>query len=161
MIDRRTCLLIMLLAIVLIVVAAFIGKTVPVEFSRINNRSAMNEDSTASKRLAIINAAVRAKPPHDAFEYTGGFENPFKRWNAPNLNNNRRREASPPRTMLSLKGILMKEQRPLAILENPMGETFIRGVGEKALDQLIVSISDNRVVMRDHLGTYELSVKEN
>lgn len=159
MIDRRTNLLIMLMAAVFIAAAFFIGNTLPSGFSHINSSSILNHDSTVSDRLALINAAVQSTPPQNTFEYTGGFENPFRQWNRANLYSDQHRQAKPPRTMLSLKGILMKE-RPLAILENSMGETFIRGIGEKALDQLIVSISNNRVTMRDHLGTYELSVKE-
>ncbi|MBN1577903.1 MAG: hypothetical protein JW913_15190 [Chitinispirillaceae bacterium] len=161
MMSRRTSLLLLFLSILTLSAAFYIGIPLTDTFSRIGRSYAAGDDSATSERLALINSAVRAVPRKHTFEYTGGFENPFKLWKSAQMYNRnaQRRTAKQPRTRLLLKGILLKD-RPLAILENAAGETFIRGVGEKVLEQSIVSISDDRVTLRDHVGTYELIVEE-
>ncbi len=63
------------------------------------------------------------------------------------------------REKLKLKGFLLKD-KPLAILENNFGQTFICGVGEQAGEQTVVKISREEVVVKDEHGTYSLSVGE-
>ncbi len=161
MIDRRTESLLLLASLLFLVVTFFIGSEIPSEFSILGRPVGQVEDSTAASRLKLINSALGEGPRVDFFEYTGGFENPFR-----NIRQARRStgpadtSAQSPREKLSLKGILIKE-KPLAILEDGMGETYIRGIGEKALEQTITAISDNSVTLRDRRGIYELTVEEN
>ncbi|MBN1309426.1 MAG: hypothetical protein JXA18_16015 [Chitinispirillaceae bacterium] len=161
MIRRRAVLQVLLLSILVLSAALYVGSPLPGAFSRIGGRDAAVDAATTSERLALIDSALRTVPAKHTFEYTGGFENPFRQWRSAPLSG---RTAQPrnkqlSRNRLQLKGILLKE-RPLAILEDGTGETFIRGVGEKAVGQSIVSIADNRVTLRDHVGTYELIVEE-
>ena len=161
MIDQRTSLIIFSLSAAFIIAACLVGNDLSTELSLFERRSSSSMDSTESERLTLIDSAVHSLPDRNVFEYTGGFENPFKALNrAPKFGkNNRQSVGKTPRIRLFLKGILIKTQ-PLAILENGMGETAIRGMGEKAFEQLIVSISDNHVTLRDQLGTYDLTVEE-
>jgi hypothetical protein len=161
MISPRERQILMLLSLLFLIPAYFIGKNLPREFALLSKPSTSRDDSTTAKRLALLNTAVRAVPKPRTFSYTGGFENPFKPWNRMQGDKGKKgsTKSKIPRTTLYLKGILIKD-RPLAILENDAGETFIRGVGEKVLEQSIVAIEKNRVTLRDHLGTYDLAVKE-
>jgi hypothetical protein len=119
-------------------------------------------DTATTKRLALINRAVQSLPAPVYFDYSAGFENPFKLWNEQRIAASqaaRSDTTAHTRVMLSLKGILIKDP-PLAILDNGMGETQIRAVGEKAFDQFIVNISENSVTLRDKFGKYEITVEE-
>ncbi len=158
MINQRTYLLLLLVSGALFLVAAVIGSAIPDEIAHIGKQPVHFEDSTTTARLSLINSAVHAVPRNRFFEYTGGFENPFRQLSDQRLKATTR-SGKPSRTKLLLKGILIKD-RPLAILEDNNGETYIRGVGDKALEQLVVAIAENRVTLRDHLGTYELTVEE-
>jgi hypothetical protein len=59
------------------------------------------------------------------------------------------------REVLVLKGFLAKE-KPLAIIEDRRGETFILGVGDSLYGQKILSIQPDRIKVRDGVGEYEL-----
>ncbi|MBN1759147.1 MAG: hypothetical protein JW863_12555 [Chitinispirillaceae bacterium] len=161
MIDRRTQLLLLGITLLLLITAVFYAAKIPGDIAGIRNRDLHSEDSTTMVRLSLINKAVEDFPIRNKFEYTGGFENPFKSLTESPVSHHRG-TSSPTvsRSKFILKGILTKN-KPLAILEDGLGETYIRGVGEKALEQTVVGIADNRVIMRDRLGTYELVVEEN
>ncbi len=159
MIDERTNIFLMMAALICIIASYFVLQPLPDQISGIRKRNFESKEVRPSESLTVINRALLAVPAKDTFVYRGGFENPFRQWNNALLSSDSKSPKKPPRNMLILKGILMKD-RPLAILENQTGETFIRGEGEKALDQTVVSISKNHVIIRDHLGSYELSVKE-
>ena len=163
MIEDRLHLLLLGLAAILLLTGLYFSREIPDDIAAIRNRPLQTEDSTARMRLSLINSAVKEESATNYFEYTGGFQNPFKVWNAsrihsPNKPGNSSKKIV--RTKFILKGILTKN-KPLAILEDGMGETYIRGTGDKALDQIIVAIEKNRVTMRDRLGTYELVVEDN
>jgi hypothetical protein len=57
--------------------------------------------------------------------------------------------------VLVLKGFLEKE-KPLAIIEDSRGETFILGVGDSLYGQKILSIQPDRVKVRDGVRVYEI-----
>lgn len=59
------------------------------------------------------------------------------------------------REILVLKGFLAKE-KPLAIIEDSRGETFILGVGDSLYGQKILSIQPDRVKIRDGVGEYTI-----
>ena len=160
MIDRRTQLLLLTLSAVLFIAASYYTGKIPGDINRIRNSDFHPADSTTMVRLSLINKAVADIPVLNDFEYTGGFENPFKSFHEKSAARPRGSSAVVSRSKFILKGILTKN-KPLAILEDGMGETYIRGVGEKALEQTVVRITNNRVTMRDRAGTYELVVEEN
>jgi hypothetical protein len=60
---------------------------------------------------------------------------------------------------LSLKGVLLKA-RPLAILEDASGKTYICGMGETVCGQTIENIEATSVRLQNTLGSYSLVVKE-
>jgi hypothetical protein len=60
---------------------------------------------------------------------------------------------------LSLKGVLLKA-RPLAILEDASGKTYICGMGETVCGQTIENIEATSVRLHNTLGSYSLVVKE-
>lgn len=158
--SNRLYTLLFVLSLFLFGTAAKFGAEIPGLVVSIY-RSALSD--TAPKplpRMALIDSAVTSVPKKKYFDYTGGFENPFRPVRSVHVvKTSKYKAAAPPRVKLSLKGILIKN-KPLAILEDDMGQTYIRGVGEKALEQQVVAISDNRVTLRDHLGRYELTVEE-
>ena len=95
------------------------------------------------------------------FEYHGNFEAPFRIVSeafAPRVE--RKTESSGPvRVDLVLKGVLLKD-KPLAILENEKGVTFICGIGETVQDFVVESIGASHVQLRGRQGAITLSVKE-
>ena len=110
--------------------------------------------------LDRIDNILQKKNRSDTFSYTGQFESPFRNSFAEKVTaKSVNKSLLPKRAKLSLKGILIKST-PLAILEDEKGETYIRGTGEKALDQEILRISDSKVMLRDRFGTYELTVQD-
>lgn len=115
----------------------------------------------AHNELKKIDAALNKKVALDTFNYIATFESPFrKRGEDPARNAANKKLDLSGRPKLFLKGILQKNA-PLAILEDENGETYIRGIGDKALDQEIFKIADNRVTLRDSRGNYDLVVEEN
>ena len=115
----------------------------------------------ANNELKKMDAALNKTITLDTFNYIVTFEGPFrKRGEDPSRNGANKKQDLSGRPKLVLKGILQKNA-PLAILEDETGETYIRGIGEKALDQEIFKINDNKVSLRDSRGNYDLVVKEN
>ena len=159
MIDQRLQTIFLALSAALIAVSLYIGSELTTDIDGLRKQLPVAEDASISARLSLLNSAVKLTPHKNYFDYTGQFESPFR------LQGNLFSRASGkaavkiPRTPLALKGVLTKD-RPIAILENAAGETFIRAAGEKAGEQTVVSIKDNRVTLRDHLGTYEIIVEE-
>ena len=160
MINQRTAILLLLLSVLFAAISFQIGSDIASSTTRIRNISQGVNDTTTSRRLALVNRAVKEQQDTTFFSYTGNFETPFKKWNEKPVVRSNSKSSVPPRAMLSLKGILIKK-RPLAILDNGQGETQIRSEGERAFDQTVISISNNHVTLRDHLGTYEIAVEEN
>jgi hypothetical protein len=108
------------------------------------------EDTVASKPLV-----------KKSIVYSGEFESPFRvagKWTETPENGGAAAVAYS-RKKISLKGILSKE-KPLAILEDDQGKTYICGAGEQVLDQKIVNIGADRVTLRDRRGTYDVAVQE-
>jgi hypothetical protein len=160
MIDQKYNTLLIVITVILVGLTVSIGSKTRQQLTAALSAPAPVNDTAATKRLSLINRAVQLSPTSLYFDYTADFENPFKLWNEQHPAKSQ--VSSPdsvPRVMLSLKGILIKD-RPLAILDNGMGETQIRAAGEKAFDQLIIEISDNHVILRDHRGKYEIIVEE-
>jgi hypothetical protein len=115
----------------------------------------------AHNELKKMDAALDKKISLDTFNYIATFESPFrKRGEDPSGNTANKKQDLSGRPKLVLKGILQKNA-PLAILEDENGQTYIRGLGEKALDQEIFKIIDNKVTLRDSRGNYDLVVEEN
>jgi len=158
--GQQTGQLLLLAAATAFIVALFIGSEIPTDVERLKIKLKSPPSIQSQSRLSLIDSALASLPANSTFKYSGGFENPFRAWQkSAKLKGNVKKSKQPPRLKFALKGILIKK-KPLAILESDMGETFIRGINEKALDQTVVSITENKVVIRDHLGTYELSVEE-
>jgi hypothetical protein len=133
---------------------------IPVELN-LNPTVKQTTSILSNKSVKKIDDALEKSISLDAFNYTGSFESPFR------IKGERKslRKSSanavpiPDRPKLSLKGILQKDA-PIAIVEDPNGETYIKGIGEKVLDQEIVKIFNNKVTLRDQRGTYDLMVEE-
>lgn len=125
------------------------------KFSKVNKKSTQ----LTPGELDRIDNILQKKNRSATFSYTGQFESPFRSGIAGTVTSKSSTKPSIKRTKLSLKGILIKNT-PLAILEDEKGETYIRGTGEKVLDQEIIKISDSKVMLRDGLGKYELTVQE-
>jgi hypothetical protein len=120
-----------------------------------------HNDDVFSKAFTLADSALKYKPPSTAFEYTGGFENPFRLLSETFAAPVKR---SPTVAMLgpiklTLKGVLLKE-KPLAILEDESNKTFICSIGDKIGEDFIESIEANRVTLRGKRGPYTLIVKE-
>jgi hypothetical protein len=124
-----------------------------------NNRHNPKESSTLlSDNFELIDRALEYKTNDSSFTYTGDFENPFRNLIQKQKKRGAKSAPLPQREQMFLKGILIKD-KPLAILEDQRGQTYIRGIGEIVQNQKIITISENRVTLRDPRGTYELSVE--
>jgi hypothetical protein len=139
------------------------------QFSRISDiliqaTSTSKEHSSKieNESFKIIDQALKEGIQPHFFNYSGDFENPFQ--NGPGAGNGQSsptttRPKEPERIPLTLKGILTNE-RPLAILEDNGGRTFIRGVGDSVENQRIIAISGGKVTILDGKSKYEIAVKE-
>jgi hypothetical protein len=158
MISRKSPLL-SIGSLVAIGCALYFGWGIPVQFGMHVETGNYRSDLFANGALKKIDAALNRKTVIDPFVYAGTFETPFRVCGDNPMTRKLPEKALPERPQMMLKGILQKSQ-PLAILEDTHGETYIRGVGEAALDQEIVKIQDNRVTLHDARGVYDLVVEE-
>jgi hypothetical protein len=161
MINQKNNLVLILFSIALLIGTVYLLSDLP---DLINQKTAIapRKQSIVSSTLANMDKVLTNKEKHENFTYTGTFENPFRKFNM----NSIQQTASTPshkkiteRQIFLLKGVLIKE-KSLAIIEDSRGETYIRGIGEKAVDQEIVSIKENKVVLRDSHGLHELVVED-
>ena len=151
--------LLIALSSVLLFGGSYILSDIPGSLADILNDSQGAKPPVVNKSLELMDKALQTEKHHEYFTYTGTFECPFRKKGSSSGKNTSKSQNIPERHKLYLKGILIKE-KPLAILEDESGETYIRGVGEKVTDQVIVSILDTKVTLRDSRGSYELVVEE-
>jgi hypothetical protein len=118
-------------------------------------------DIFLSKAIALTDSALKIKQGPRTFQFSAAMENPFKLASEADPSAVKRHSGQAPETQIKLllKGVLLKT-RPLAILEDPTGKTYICGVGETVCDQTIENIEATRVTLRNNLGSYSLIVKE-
>lgn len=127
------------------------------------SKSKGHSSKIENERFVIIDRALKEVVNQPFFNYTGDFENPFQ--NNPSSGGKEKSSATttkpkePERIPLTLKGILTNE-RPLAILEDNNGRTFIRGVGDSVENQRIIAISGTKVTILDGKSKYDIAVKE-
>ncbi len=122
-------------------------------------RSVQDDDGLLSN-FTRADHALKCKPMTDAFRFSGNFDDPFRLPSEAFAAPVKKKNPSPAaRINLTLKGVLLKE-RPLAILEDGAGKTFICGIGETIQEHTVASIEPNRITLRGSGGVYTLSVKE-
>lgn len=131
---------------------------IPSDLQNVTKTNTKSQQLTPGE-LDKIDKVLQKKINSVTFAYTGQFESPFRTRSTNIVISKSPKDTLLKRTKLFLKGILTTNA-PLAILEDEKGETYIRGTGEKALDQEIIKISDSKVILRDGHGTYELTVQE-
>jgi len=152
--------LMLLISAVLFAAAVSILPELPAEFSRNKSNTGKEKNLINGESLQMINKALSEESKTESFTYAGAFESPFRKRGALTQKTSQSRIVPiPDRPRLSIKGILTKEN-PLAILEDERGETYIRGIGDNALGQEICQIKEDKIVLRDRRGTYELAVEE-
>lgn len=149
----------LLFSVVLLAVSVSILSELPELFTGTGSNTVNSNSLIDDKSLRLINTALQIEDTIGSFTYAGHFESPFRKGGVKISRNKSSHSTLPERPRLFLKGILLKE-RSLAIVEDERGETYIRGVGESALGQEVISIKENRIVLRDQRGTYELTVEE-
>jgi hypothetical protein len=159
--NSRNQVLFFLVGIIAFVYSMFLLDNISTLFEKKPAVDINREAFFAHSELNKMDAALNKKISLDTFNYIATFESPFRKCGEdPSRNTANKKHDLSGRPKLFLKGILQKNA-PLAILEDENGETYIRGIGEKALDQEIVKIADNRVTLRDSRGNYDLVVEEN
>jgi hypothetical protein len=139
--------------------AFYLAWGIPQQFGKYAPVKDCGSELFANGALKKIDATLNRKIAIDSFVYTGTVETPFRVCGDNPLTRKTPVKNLPERPKLMIKGILQKNA-PLAIIEDTHGETYIRGVGEIALDQEIVKIFDNKVTLRDARGVYVLMVEE-
>ncbi len=132
------------------------------EFIQFSAKSTAHSSKIENERFKIIDMALNEVVNQQFSNYAGDFENPFQ--SGPSkanqaYGNSQTKPKEPERIPLTLKGILSNE-RPLAILENNNGRTFIRGVGDSVENQRILAISGSKVTILDGKSKYDIVVKE-
>jgi|GEM_PF-4148732 len=162
--DSRQAILYLVAACTLVLAAISLGNSIGRRVHTMVAKPVTFGDSATIARFAFMDSVVTINARNQFFEYTGGFENPFRLWNTSATPSDKKADNSTAdkndeRVRLTLKGILIKD-KSLAILENDRGETFIRGTGETVLEQKIVAISAQSVTLRDKRGTYEITVED-
>jgi hypothetical protein len=118
-------------------------------------------DIFLSRAMASTDSALKIMPELRSYRFPSAMENPFRLASEADPSAAKRHPGQAPETQIKLllKGVLLKS-RPLAILEDPTGKTYICGVGETVCGQFIVEIEATRVALRNNLGSYSLIVKE-
>ena len=121
----------------------------------------LQRNDPVSKIIDLADSALHCGPVASPIRYYEDFETPFRLVSeafAPSMG---KKNASSPVLHLSLilKGVLLKD-RPLAILEDEKGATFICGIGEKIQEYVVESIGPNNIRLRGRQGAVTLSVKE-
>ena len=114
-----------------------------------------------STAFVLTDSALAVKPEMTSFQFPSALESPFKPASEANPPATKRQKLQAPETQvkLFLKGVLLKA-KPLAILEDATGKTYICGVGETVCGQIIDAIESTRVSLHNDLGAYSLVVKE-
>lgn len=163
--DSRQAILYLVASCALLLAAISLGSSIGSRVRAMAAKPVTFGDSAAIARFALMDSVATDNARKQFFEYTGGFENPFRLWNTSRVSSDKKvsdstQEKNVERVRLTLKGILIKD-KSLAILENDRGETFIRGAGETVLEQKIIAISGQSVTLRDKRGTYEITVEDN
>lgn len=129
---------------------------------QLTNNTSVHSTKIENESFKIIDLALKEVVNQNFYNYVGDFENPFQK---NSITTNSESESTSPKTnvpdriQLKLKGILSNE-RPLAILEDNEGKTFIRGVGDSIANQKIYAISGSNVTILDGKKKYEIIVKE-
>ncbi|HEX2956804.1 MAG TPA: hypothetical protein VHO70_08225 [Chitinispirillaceae bacterium] len=159
---NKPYILLLLSATALIVTFTLLSK---VSDSLIQTASISTKHSSKieNESFKIIDKALKETVNQQFFNYTGDFENPFQSGSSDRteLSSSGRvtKVAKIERIPLTLKGILTNE-RPLAILEDNNGHTFIRAVGDSVENQRIIAISGSSVTILDGKSKYSIAVKE-
>lgn len=156
----RTALLISALAVAWGVVVHQLA-ALPRDIAGMRSTLADARQTPATGNEKTVAAALHAGDNRRIVAYAGGFDPPFRVEGTatPSAGSTIGTIGSYQRVKLTLKGVMTKG-RPLAILEDESGQTYIGAVGEEVSGQRIVTIDGTRVVLRDRMGTNELSVKE-
>jgi hypothetical protein len=115
----------------------------------------------SNERFDIIDKALKENVHRDFFTFVGDFDNPFQvsQGVGGSNDNNQAPTKKIERVKLQLKGILNKE-KPLAILEDERGMTYIRGVGDSITNQVVYAITGSKVSIIDSKGKYDIVVEE-
>lgn len=118
------------------------------------------EDIVQSSVIPTVSEALASRATPQSITFSDTYKCPFRPSSERRVIH-QRKVAVPrnDRELLKLKGFLLKE-KPLAILENNFGQTFICGVGEQAGEQTVQKITREEVVIKDEHGTYSLTVGE-
>ena len=118
-------------------------------------------DIFLSGALASTDSALKIMPELQSYQFPSAMEDPFKPSSEadPPAFKHRKGQAPEAQVKLSLKGVLLKA-RPLAILEDETGKTYICGVGETVRDQTVENIGATSVTLHNTFGSYSLVVKE-
>ena len=122
---------------------------------------ATSREATFKPASSAADSALSFKLEPCSSQYLGNFESPFKPFFAagPGLAKKKAPPAPMPHTKLVLRGVLLRSE-PLALFEDESGKTYICGVNEKMLDDIIMKIEEDRVVLRNKYGSFALSVKD-
>ncbi len=148
------------IAVSLLSLALSIHLLVNTPFSKLRGHSQTNGLPHGRETSSRIEEALASKVDPVSVSFTT-MESPFRPFKLEKVSTPtvKKSVSTPPeRNNLRLKGLMNSTK--LAIIEDAKGETFIRGQGEKVLNTLILSVSNNGVVLKDSLGTYELTVEE-
>jgi hypothetical protein len=110
------------------------------------------------REMGAIDIALKSSADVQFYQFSGNFESPFRlqgtsRQRDPDA---QRKAEKPPRATLVFKGILMKD-KPVAIIEDETGKTFICRVGDIVGEQKVISIASDNIKLSDSRGTYTLS----
>lgn len=117
-------------------------------------------DIFLSNAFASTDSALKIVAELRSYQFPSAMENPFKPVSeADPLVLKHHGQAPETQVKLSLKGVLLKT-RPLAILEDASGKTYICGMGETVCGQTIENIEATSVRLHNTLGSYSLVVKE-
>ena len=164
MFKNSTGTSLLILSLVMLVVFFRQSRQIYLEIGRIQSSDLKEQAFTIDGSYDLADSALQVENKLPEVKYTGDFTPPFRGLNVkPRPRNPVVRVSAPPkppRQELRLKGILMRDSIPLAILEDGGGETFIRKAGDNVHDQTVQKIISNTVHIRDDHGTYELTIDQ-
>jgi cell division protein FtsN len=159
--SRTLTLILCVVAVIVWIVNGYIAFSLITGHSKNTVALKSAREIFLSSAFALTDSALAVKPEMPSFQFPSALESPFKPASEADPPVMRRQKLQAPETQvkLLLKGVLLKA-KPLAILEDATGKTYICGVGETVCGQIIDAIESTRVSLHNDLGAYSLIVKE-
>ena len=143
--------------LLLVCVAATLGSALEAHRLSVPARS---QPFAAVQADTLVARVLAARWRAHAFSFDASLRTPFLPPHTAPVSEGAPSRPQAKRPSLQLNAVLLITGRPQVILEDTQGNTHIAGVGDTVLGQTVVRITQDKAVLRDRGGTYEVAVRE-